>query len=111
MEHLKQIGQLLPTLPRDPGSAARAGAPFETVMFPPDNTKRWDQQRVLMQGSNELVRKLKKRITPRDTRYTLLRKIEEFDRSRKERIEARSSMARREYEWKNGVNQRIADRS
>jgi rubrerythrin len=111
MEHLKQIGQLLPTLPRDPFSAARAGAPFETVMFPPDNTKRWDQQRVLMKGSNELVRKLKKMIDPHDIRYTLLQKIEEFDRTRRKLVEKRSSLAEKRYEWRNGTNQRIADRT
>ena len=111
MEHLKQIGQLLPTLPRDPVGVARAGAPFETVMFPPDNTKRWDQQRVLMDGSNKLVRKLEKKIPRHDMRYTLLQKIEEFDRSRKERVKTRSSLAEKEYEWRNGANQRIADRA
>ena len=111
MEHLKQIGQLLPTLPRAQGSTARAGAPFETVMFPPDNTKRWDQQRVLIKGSYEVVRKLRKMAVPHDIRFSLLQEIEDFDRDRQKRVEERSSVARKEYEWRNGANQRITERA
>jgi hypothetical protein len=107
MEFLKRIGQLLPTLPRTHRGMGRAGAPFEVVMFPPENTKRWDQQRVLMKGSDHLVRQLKKMIHPHDLRFTLLRAIAEFDRDRKQCVESQISLARREYEWRNGANQRI----
>ena len=109
MEHLKQLGQLLPTLPRRPGAdQLRAGAPFEIVQFPADNTKRWDQQRVLMQGSHELVRKLRAKISPHDQRTGLLETIANFD-SDEERValvRKRSSVPE-DYVWKNGGNQRV----
>jgi Ferritin-like len=106
MEHLKKIGQLLPSLPRHRGSKRlRGGAPFETVQFPADNTKRWDQQRVLMQGSEQLVRKLQTKVSPHDERFSILRAIEIFDRDRKRSVEERST-ASRNYVWKEG-NRRI----
>jgi hypothetical protein len=111
MEYLKQIGQLLPTLPRALGSKGRAGAPFEFVMLPVDSTKRWDQQRVLIQGSNELVEKLKKTVSPHDIRFSLLKTIFDFDRGRRKCVDEQSSVVRRKYEWKNGANQRIARRA
>jgi hypothetical protein len=110
MEYLKQIGQLLPTLPRALGSKGRAGAPFEIVMLPTDSTKRWDQQRVLIEGSNELVKRLKKMIFPHDLRFSLLQSILEFDRGRRNCVETQSSVVRRNYGWRNGTNQRIAKR-
>jgi hypothetical protein len=109
MEHLKQIGQLLPTLPRLPGAdQLRAGAPFEIVQFPADNTKRWDQQRVLMQGSDELVRKLRAKVAPHDQRTGLLETIASFD-SEKERVDliGKRSSVPEDYVWKNGGNQRV----
>jgi hypothetical protein len=107
MEHLKQIGQLLPTLPRHLGSKRlRAGAPFETAEFPADSTKRWDQQRVLMKGSAQLVRALEKKVSPRDQRFSLLRTIASFDNDRKDLVDERST-ASRDYEWREGGNQRI----
>jgi hypothetical protein len=106
MEFLKQIGQLLPNLPRHRGSAdLRAGAPFETVQFPADNTKRWDQQRVLIDGSLELVRRLKAKTMPHDQRFSLLQAIESFDRSRKRSVEKRATAAG-DYVWKEG-NRRV----
>lgn len=107
MEFLKQLGQLLPTLPRAPGSTARAGAPFEVVMFPLENTKRWDHQRVLINGSEHLVRQLKKMIHPHDARLSLLKAIAKFDRDRKQCVEKQISLFRQEYEWRDGANQRI----
>jgi hypothetical protein len=107
MEFLKRIGQLLPTLPRTHQGTGRAGAPFEVVLFPPENTKRWDQQHVLMKGSNHLVRQLKKMIHPHDLRFSILRAISEFDRDRKRCVECQISLLRPEYEWRNGANQRI----
>jgi Ferritin-like len=112
MEHLKQIGQLLPTLPRHYRSKVlRAGAPFETVPFPLDNTKRWDQQRVLMRGSEDLVKKLKRKVAPHDHRYSLLERIIRFDQVRKPLVEERSSLATRNYAWKHGANQRTQDQT
>jgi len=108
MEYLKQIGQLLPTLPRAFGSKGRAAAPFEFAMLPTDSTKRWDQQRVLIEGSNELVEKLTKIVSPHDIRFSLLETILKFDRGRRRCVEKRSSVVRRNYEWRNGTNQRIA---
>jgi hypothetical protein len=107
MEFLKQIGQLLPTLPRHPGSKRlRAGAPFEIAQFPSDATKRWDQQRVLMKGSAQLVRALLNKVSPRDQRFTLLQKIAGFDKGRKDVVDARNTLPRK-YEWREGGNQRI----
>jgi hypothetical protein len=107
MEHLKRIGQLLPTLPRHPGKTnLQAGAPFETAQFPPDNTKRWDLQRVLIKGSNDLVRRLKKMVSPHDERFGILDAISDFDLGRRSEVEGRSSV-QRHYDWKNGGNQRI----
>jgi hypothetical protein len=106
MEYLKQIGQLLPNLPRKRGSKRlRGGAPFEAVQFPLDNAKRWDQQRVLMEGSEQLVRKLKTKLLLHDQRFSLLQKIEDFDRGRKRSVEERAT-ASRDYIWKEG-NRRI----
>jgi hypothetical protein len=106
MEFLKQIGQLLPNLSRDRGSPEkRAGAPFETVQFPADNTKRWDQQRVLIEGSLELVRRLKAKTMPHDQRYSLLQAIETFDRGRKRSVKQRAT-ASGDYVWKEG-NRRV----
>jgi hypothetical protein len=107
MEFLKRIGQLLPTLPRTHRGVGRAGAPFEVVTFPPENTKRWDQQRVLMEGSGRLVRQLKKMIHPHDLRLSLLQAIAEFDRDRKQCVESQVSLLRQKYEWRDGANQRI----
>jgi hypothetical protein len=106
MEFLKQIGQLLPNLPRHRHSTQlRSGAPFETVPFPADNTKRWDQQRVLIEGSLELVRKLKAKISPHDQRFSLLQAIESFDLGRKRPVADRAT-ASGDYFWKEG-NRRI----
>jgi hypothetical protein len=106
MEFLKRVGQILPTLPRHEGTThPRAGATFETVQFPLDNTKRWDQQRVLIDGSLELVRRLKSRMFPRDQRYSLLQAIEDFDHGRKSLVQKRATAASH-YTWKEG-NQRI----
>jgi Ferritin-like len=106
MEFLKRIGQLLPTLPRHEGTThPRAGAPFETVQFPADNTKRWDQQRVLIEGSLELVLRLKSKMLPHDQRYSLLQAIEDFDHARKSLVEGRATAARH-YIWKEG-NRRV----
>jgi hypothetical protein len=106
MEYLKQIGQLLPNLPRHRGSTRlRGGAPFETVQFPLDNAKRWDQQRVLIKGSEQLVRKLKTKLSLHDQRFSLLQKIEDFDRGRKHSVEELAT-ASRDYIWKEG-NRRI----
>ena len=107
MEFLKQIGQLLPNLPRHRGGAdPRAGAPFETVQFPADNTKRWDQLRVLIEGSLEMVQQLKAKTAPHDQRLSLLQAIETFDRKRKHSVEERAT-ASGDYVWKEG-NRRIA---
>jgi hypothetical protein len=106
MEFLKQIGQLLPNLRRNRERAdQRAGAPFETVQFPADNTKRWDQQRVLIDGSLELVRRLKTKTVPHDQSYSLLQAIETFDRGRKRSVEQRAT-ASGDYVWKEG-NRRV----
>jgi hypothetical protein len=107
MEHLKQIGQLLPTLPRHLGSKLlRAGAPFEIVEFPSDLTKRWDQQRVLMKGSAQLVKRLKNKVSPHDQRFSLLNTIASFDSERQGLVETHSTVPRH-YEWKEGGNQRV----
>lgn len=106
MEFLKRMGQLLPTLPRHEGSThPRAGAPFETVQFPADNTKRWDQQRVLIEGSLELVRRLKSKMSPHDQRYSLLQAIEDFDHGRKKSVQDRATAATN-YTWREG-NRRV----
>ncbi len=106
MEFLKQIGQLLPNLPRHAGSRnLRAGAPFEMVQFPLDNTKRWDQQRILMNGSTQLARQLESITTPKDQRFSLLQAISEFDRGRRSLVEGRASVVSN-YVWREG-NQRI----
>jgi hypothetical protein len=82
MEHLKQIGQLLPSLPRNSaGGTLRAGAPFETAQFPPGNAKRWDMLRVLIKGSKLLIRELKKMTSPHDERFAILEMIAAFDRN------------------------------
>jgi hypothetical protein len=111
MEHLKQIGQLLPTLPRKSGSGnLRAGAPFETAQFPPDNAKRWDMQRVLIKGSNETIRALKKMTTPHDERFAILETISAFDKDRTDKVNERISIETR-YDWKSGGNHRIRNQS
>lgn len=102
MEFLKQIGQLLPSLPRHKGSKyLKAGAPFETVQFPADNSKRWDQQRVLMVGSFELVRRLKSSMRPHDQRFAILQAIHDFDIERRASVTERAT-ASRDYVWKEG---------
>jgi hypothetical protein len=107
MEHLKQIGQLLPTLPRHLGTRLlRAGAPFEIAEFPSDDTKRWDQQRVLMKGSSQLVRTLTSKVSPRDQRFSLLQSIASFDNERAAFVDLHSTVPRH-YEWKHGGNQRV----
>jgi hypothetical protein len=111
MEHLKQIGQLLPTLPRKSGgSNLRAGAPFETAQFPPDNAKRWDMQRVLIKGSNEIIRELEKMTTPHDERFAILGTISAFDMGRTDKINERISIETH-YDWEGGGNQRIHNQS
>lgn len=111
MEHLKQIGQLLPTLPRKSGgSNLRAGAPFETAQFPPDNAKRWDMQRVLIKGSNEIIRELEKMTTPHDERFAILETISAFDKGRTDKINERISIETH-YDWEGGGNQRIHNQS
>jgi hypothetical protein len=111
MEHLKQIGQLLPTLPRKSGGGnLRAGAPFETTQFPPDNAKRWDMQRVLIKGSNETIRELKKMTTPHDERFAILETISAFDKDRTDKISERISIETH-YDWKSGGNRRIFNQS
>ena len=107
MEHLKQIGQLLPALPRHFRSKRlRAGAPFEIVAFPLEYAKRWDQQRVLMKGSAELVKKLKTMVSPRDQRFAILRTIANFDHGRKEIVDGLFHLTSK-YHWKDGRNQRF----
>jgi hypothetical protein len=107
MEHLKQIGQLLPTLPRKAGRGIlRAGAPFETAQFPLGNAKRLDMQRVLIKGSDEQVRELKKMTAPHDERFAILETIAAFDKARKKMIHDLISIETH-YDWKNGGNHRI----
>jgi hypothetical protein len=107
MEHLKQIGQLLPSLPRKfGGRSLRAGAPFETVQFPPGGSKRWDMQRVLIKGSKDLVRELKKMTSPHDERYAILEMIAGFDKGRTHEVNNRILIESR-YDWKDGANRRI----
>jgi hypothetical protein len=111
MEHLKHIGQLLPTLPRRSGGGnLRAGAPFETAQYPPDNAKRLDMQRVLIKGSDELIRELKQMTAPRDERFAILTMIAAFDKGRKNNINGLIKIETH-YDWKNGGNHRIRNQS
>ena len=111
MEHLTQIGQLLPTLPRKSGGGnLRAGAPFETAQFPPDNAKRWDMQRVLIKGSNELIRELKKMTATHDERFAILKTIAAFDKDRQHTVNESISIETH-YDWKNGGNHRVRNQS
>jgi hypothetical protein len=107
MEHLKQIGQLLPSLPRKSGGGSlRAGAPFETVQFPPGSSKRWDMQRVLIKGSKDLVRELQRLTSPHDERYKILEMIAGFDKGRTEEVNNRI-LIESHYDWKDGANRRV----
>jgi hypothetical protein len=110
MEFLKQLGQMLTNMPRYRGSnKVRAGAPFESVQFPADNTKRWDQCKVLIEGSLELIGKLQTKMLPHDARFSLLQAIEKFDRRRKSFVNGRAA-ADSNYVWKEG-NRRIKRRT
>lgn len=101
MEFLRVIGQLLPTLPRHPGSTARAAAPFETVDIPVDAAKRWDLQRVLIQASRKLVRELAKTEEHQSIPYSLLQKITQFDKKRFSLVSERATVPRK-FHWQAG---------
>jgi hypothetical protein len=101
MEFLRVIGQLLPLLPRHAGSKARAGAPFETIDMPVDEAKRWDLQRVLMKGSKDLVKELRKKSGRGRNERDVLLKIQKFDAERLPIVEQNSKVARN-FDWKAG---------
>ncbi len=107
MDFLRIIGQFLPLLPRHPGGKARAGAPFATIEMPADAAKRWDLQRVLMKGSKDLVRELRKTVGHgRDERDVLL-KIEKFDGARRAMV-VEKSRVRSKFDWCAGRVSRAA---
>jgi hypothetical protein len=109
MQYLREIGQILPGLHRHPYPSARksnprgakAGAPFVLKEVPLDTGKRWDLERVLIDGSEHLMKRLRK-TADRGKQQDVLHAISAFDKARRTAVLDNIRVSMKKYSWKAG---------